>query len=372
MKFLIINTDYPEFIANDYRENPKLHLQPFAVQLQHRYDTFFGTADFYSRNLKLLGHEALDLIVNHPHIQLQWAREHGLKTDNVRRFLQKIPKIGSRIPSRWIESILKQQILDYRPDIIYNLAMETIQSPFLNAVKKILPVMVIGQHAAPITPGMEDLSAYDLLISSMPHYVDRFRAQGKPAEYLALGFEPLLLSKITGDKPVYPIIYIGGYGSIHDERTKLLEKAGKVLPISFWGYGQQRLTKDSIIAKNFKGFIGGIGMYRMLAQAKICLNKHLDSAGEFANNMRIFEVTGVGSLLLTDAKTNLSDFFEEDKEVVTYRNVEELIEKATYYLTHDAERERIAKRGQARTLANHTWNHRMRSLLEIIDKHRRV
>jgi spore maturation protein CgeB len=111
-------------------------------------------------------------------------------------------------------------------------------------------------------------------------------------------------------------------------------------------------------------------MYQAFRDARIVFNRHSNTADlHTANNLRLYEATGVGSLLLTDFKPNLSDMFEVGKEVVAYRNAEECAELAAYYLAHDAEREAIAAAGQRRTLREHTYAQRMRELVEIIGKY---
>ncbi|MEI9478001.1 MAG: hypothetical protein WCO26_15685 [Deltaproteobacteria bacterium] len=64
MKFLIVNTDYPAFIEWLYAGNPGLHLASFGEQHRVRVDTLFGMADFYSSNLRRLGHEAWNVVTN--------------------------------------------------------------------------------------------------------------------------------------------------------------------------------------------------------------------------------------------------------------------------------------------------------------------
>ena len=110
-------------------------------------------------------------------------------------------------------------------------------------------------------------------------------------------------------------------------------------------------------------------MYQVLAQAKIALNRHIDVAEGFANNMRLYEATGVGTLLLTDAKSNLGDLFEPGREVITYASEDELVERIHYYLDHENERGGIAQAGQGRTLSEHTYEHRMRELVELLSRY---
>jgi len=55
-------------------------------------------------------------------------------------------------------------------------------------------------------------------------------------------------------------------------------------------------------------------MYKALSRAKIGFNIHADIASDYAANMRMFEVTGVGSCLITDWKPNLHELFEDGEE----------------------------------------------------------
>jgi spore maturation protein CgeB len=89
-------------------------------------------------------------------------------------------------------------------------------------------------------------------------------------------------------------------------------------------------------------------------------------AENYANNMRLYEATGVGSLLITDRKDNLGNLFEVGKEVVAYSTQEEASELIRHYLAHPDEAEAIAKAGQARTLRDHTYKRRMDELVPIL------
>ena len=74
----------------------------------------------------------------------------------------------------------------------------------------------------------------------------------------------------------------------------------------------------------------------------------------------------MGALLITDWKQNLGDLFEPGTEVVAYHSLEECAEQIRYYLAHPAEREAIARAGQARTLRDHTYRQRMAEMVGIV------
>ena len=119
----------------------------------------------------------------------------------------------------------------------------------------------------------------------------------------------------------------------------------------------------------YRGKAWGLEMYRILRSSKMTLNHHIDVAQHYANNMRLFEATGVGTLLITDWKENLHEMFEPGKEVVAYRSPDECVELIQYFLEHGDERESIAYAGQRRTLAEHTYHHRMLEFIDIVRKH---
>jgi spore maturation protein CgeB len=112
----------------------------------------------------------------------------------------------------------------------------------------------------------------------------------------------------------------------------------------------------------------GLDMFRILARSKVTLNSHIDAAEDYAGNARLYEATGVGSLLITDWKKNLPELFDPGKEVVAYHTPEECVEMICYYLEHEKERRAIAEAGQKRTLRDHTYRQRTLELVGIIGK----
>ena len=78
-------------------------------------------------------------------------------------------------------------------------------------------------------------------------------------------------------------------------------------------------------------------MFEILLRTKISFNRHINVAENYANNMRLYEATGMGSLLLTDKKDNLENLFEIDKEIITYTSKEEALEKGEFFIRNPIE-----------------------------------
>ena len=375
LRFLILSTDYPEFLGWLYAQHPGLDKRPYDEQMQVRYDSLFGDADFYSRNLRLLGHEAFDIYANNEFMQRAWAREHGIQTKSIPSWMHRSilkPLFHRLLQSRlngqsWFHEILAAQIRCYSPDILLNQAMGSIRSPFLKAIKPSVRLLV-GQIASPLPEG-EDFGCYDLIISSLPNLVQYFSRMGRPAELNLLGFEPRILSRLSKKEKRIPVSFVGSLFPQHKSRIDLLEYLCRRADVQIWGNMAAELQTDSSILRNYKGQAWGLQMYQVLHDSKMTLNHHIDIAETYANNLRLFEATGVGAMLITDWKVNLHEMFELGKEVVAYRSPEECLGLVKYYLEHDDEREAIARAGHERTLREHTYKHRMREFLDIIGKY---
>lgn len=371
LSFLFLNSDYPEFLRNLYAEHPGLEERPYEEQMQARNESLFGVADFYPANMRELGHEARGLHVNNEFMQKAWAREHGPARSERRwefRLRRKIVPWVSRVEDRgWFYDILAAQIKYYRPDVLLNQAMDSIGGRFLKELRPHVRLLV-GQHAAPL-PRDADFSCYDLVVSSLPNFVEYFRRAGVPSELHRLAFEPRVLSSLKDGGPGASVSFVGSLSASHESRVGLLEYLCRHEELKVWGRDVESLPEGSCIRRHYQGKAWGTSMYQVLHSSKMTLNHHIDIADGYANNMRLFEATGVGVMLITDWKENLHEMFEPGREVVAYRSPEECAQLIDYYLEHEDEREAIARAGQRRTLREHTYYRRMQELLDIVRKY---
>jgi spore maturation protein CgeB len=351
MRVLIVDTCYSAFLTAHYGRTEGLSERPYDEQWQALMATHFGTADAYSHFLGALGYDAHEVVVDCAPMQRAWAREHSL---------------GDASPER----ILLAQVEDYRPDVVYLQNLHVLSDETMAALRA-GPALVAGQIAS-AAPSDERLRAFDLLLTSFPHFVERFRALGVPAEYFRIGFDPRVLDDLGELPEAHQVVFVGALNGIHHRAgNRLLARAAKDLPVQFWGYDLRGWPPWSPLRRRYNGEAWGLEMFRLLASARTVLNRHIGEAGQYANNMRLYEATGVGSLLVTDAKTNLSELFEPGREVVTYTSSDELVAQVQRYLADEDARREIAAAGQARTLRDHTYAVRMRELATILEDHRR-
>src|SRR5262249_23732709 len=120
-----------------------------------------------------------------------------------------------------------------------------------------------------------------------------------------------------------------------------------------------------------EGPVFGDRLARTLSRAAVALNVHVwfgsdPASGRYGTgaNQRVYEIAGVGRCQLCDAKADLKPLFEEDREIVLYRTLPELREKALALLADPARAAELGQRGRQRALAEHTWTHRVRELVD--------
>ncbi len=86
---------------------------------------------------------------------------------------------------------------------------------------------------------------------------------------------------------------------------------------------------------------------------------------------RIFEGMACGKMVITDrlpAQTHIDDLFTEGEDIVYYDNADDAIEKIRHYASNDAERERIARNGFEKVLAEHSVARRIDVFEEEVER----
>ncbi len=112
----------------------------------------------------------------------------------------------------------------------------------------------------------------------------------------------------------------------------------------------------------------GMEYYRAIREADVVINVHGDSIKE-ACNKRLFEVTGMGTCLLTDNLLGLDKLFKKHTEVAVFNNKYDCYLAIKYLEKHPKIRESIAKAGQRRTIQGHTTKRRLGQWNEIFSRY---
>lgn len=355
---LFVQTYYPQFLDDLYAREPVLAELPFDEQRRRLMATRFGVSDAFGTNLARLGWHTMDIVVNADRLQACWAGEHG------------VALTGNIHDQR--RQILHAQVRHFRPDVLYVFEWSPLGDAFLHEIKKEVRLL-IGQISSSL-PANRTFAAYDQMISAWPPIAQYFRDEGKSAELLRLGFDDRVLQETDPSAPTFDLTFVGGLASVHAERERWLNGILRETSVDVFGYLSPEIPVSSVIRTHHRGSAWGLRMYEILMQSRVTLNYHgwIDVRGQvennLANNMRLYEATGVGTCLLTDAKRNLHELFDVDREVVSFRSVQECAEHIRYLREHDRVRTEMARAGQRRTLREHTYAHRMTELDAILKR----
>lgn len=196
----------------------------------------------------------------------------------------------------------------------------------------------------------EKAKKFDRVFCAQKQAAIDFKRMGIEAEWMPHAFEPNAYHDISTGAPTpfsyaskdHDVCFVGHVNS--ENRIDFLDRMFREFPNFFFG---QRRFQDAA---------------RIYAKSKICLNVSMKED----LNMRCFEVMGAGGFLLTDYVPYIEELFEDGKHLVLYRSVDEAVDKAKYYLSHDSEREKIAQAGYEEVMAKHTIDKRVDEILKKV------
>lgn len=352
-RIMVCDTYYPDFI-----DDIKLKEQnSYEVALKEVLGFAFGTSDFYSYNLRRHGWDAIDVIANFKELQQLWCQEHQVNNTNA-------------------QDVVKHQIVRFKPKVLFMQDLSFFSPAEYAFIRRELGVKLIaGQCSCPMPP-RDNVKQFDVLFTSFPHYVDQFRAMGVRTIFNKLAFESRIIDRLPTVERDLDIVFVGGVGwpSHWKAGMGMMENISNEFRnlVSFYGYGYDTLPASHPILRNgsYKGQAWGMDMYKLFGRAKIVINRHGEVALHYANNMRMYEATGCGALLLTDLKSNLHTIFRCDSEAAVYSDSQDAIAKIYYYLENPSACKQVAMAGKNRTLSEHHYTARMKivsdTLLEML------
>lgn len=107
-----------------------------------------------------------------------------------------------------------------------------------------------------------------------------------------------------------------------------------------------------------RGSALGKEMLSVLSSVKISINAHGDFM-RYGGNMRLFETAALGTFQIVDDRPGVGEWFSIGEHLATFRDHDDLRDKARYYLDNDAERQRIAASAREHVLARHRYDQRL-------------
>lgn len=152
-----------------------------------------------------------------------------------------------------------------------------------------------------------------------------------------------------------------------EERSILLNKIAEVFggKYRFHLYTASNLQKCPSLKKHHRGIADyHKKMPLVFAHSKINLNLSLRSIHS-GIPLRVLDIMACGGFVLTNRQPEIAEYFADGQEIVTFRSLEECIDKITYYLEHDEERQAIAAAGQCRVQELFSYEKGLERLFDV-------
>jgi spore maturation protein CgeB len=200
-----------------------------------------------------------------------------------------------------------------------------------------------------------------------PTFADDLRARGQRfVDHVPLACDPErhrpgAAPPATGG----PVTFVG---SAYPNRLHLLQQLADISDLRLYGPGwsaapslRPRIQHDALFPYD--------QLPGLFSNSRINLNlssavqpEQFDEPKDFVNP-RAFEICASGGFQLAEALSPLGRFFAVGEELVTFSGAAEARDKIAHYLTHEAERRRVAEAGCRRAHAEHTYDRRLQAAL---------
>lgn len=207
------------------------------------------------------------------------------------------------------------------------------------------------------------LAPYNALFFKDPHIVDRLRDVVEiPVFYLPQACNP------RWHRPLVPAgteQHLVMAGNMYPSRVKLLERLmAKGIPITLYGGRPPRWLGDSPVRAAHTGrYIVRQEKARVFRSAAGVLNT-MHPAEVAGVNSRLFEAAGCGAAVLSEFRPSIHELFEIDKEVLVFRDFDELVEQAARLLNEAGLPQSIGDAASARAHSTHTYDLRVEVMME--------
>ncbi len=376
LKFVRISSLYPEvarLLNRDFQKRTNLR---YKRLLKKVFFFNFGEGNKITNELIKKNYECNEIVANVDFLQNQWKNQYS-KFDTEK-------------------DILLSQIKFYKPNIVYFANYSLINEKLISKIKKLKFIkLIMVFHCSPVNPKIKKkLKLTDLVITCTDGYQKEISKNVKKKVYkINHAFNVNKKGYENFKKRNIDITFIGSLyikSGLHIKRINLIYNLIKkfdnsYIAVNFSSKNFYQLFvfllspkinlslikkfnliyKFFYIYKNSKKPIYGKEMIKILHKTKILINSHIEDT-KYAGNMRLFEGTGSGTLVLTDKKIGLNALFDVNKEIVVYKNISDLIIKCKKYLLNVEETKKIANNGKNKTMRHHSYKKRVDLLDKII------
>lgn len=227
------------------------------------------------------------------------------------------------------------------------------------------------------------LNCYSLTLSTIPVYdliatyssasIDAFKRLGaRRAQWVPFGFDPELHPpglgpptdrRFIGD---YDVCFVGNYGP--EREMAILALLNGDLRVGVWGAPSSwAMAKDKAAASRYfkDGPLFDKDLAAAVRAAPLSLNR-IRRVNFPAANMRFFEILGSGGVPLSSSCPEMESLFPHNEACIYFTDEGDVVAAARNALKDRDRLAAIGRAGQEQVLANHTYTHRARQIIETL------
>ena len=267
-------------------------------------------------------------------------------------------------------------LLIIRPDLVSEKRLECLRDSQPNAV--IAGWMTDPLEKYPITNRKISLLDRLFLYNEDESRTERVK-HGDKISYLPMGFDDSVFNpSLRCLEPTRSLAFVGSLSGRDSELAALISRlsldktkthiyAGRHTFLSKLLDGLRSVDTEKLpecyVQKKDVAPIAANALYQTVG---LCLNIHRNDTNP-GLNPRTFEIAGAGGFQLARNTAGLGSVLEPDREIITYESVDEMVDKAEFYLSRPRLWASIRDRATRRAHACHSFKSRVKNLVELLN-----
>ncbi|HUQ63758.1 MAG TPA: glycosyltransferase [Acidimicrobiales bacterium] len=282
-----------------------------------------------------------------------------------------LPTVDTRLERR-----LVRQALEYRAETVLtvvSLLPNTVDSLRESGAKVAL---WFPDAVSNLERQLMFIAPYDALFFKEPVLVERGRRiLGAPTHYLPEACNPAWhkppadaeLARMAESDPREFDRVVVMAGNVYPYRARLLARLLSArIPLRVYGPPLSRWLRSSPVAACHSGrYVVRAEKAAVFRTAAAVLNPLSPSEIEGVN-CRLFEAAGCGAAVLAEQRPELGKLFALNDEVVSFADFDELVDRARWLIDSPDESRTIGDAASVRAHAEHTYQHRLRRVFEVL------
>jgi len=268
---------------------------------------------------KFFGYSSIKSVFSRNLFRMMWTRSLIVRDLITSLYLRKV------------NEILLDSINEFNPDLIISLKGESVLPKTIDYIKKKGIKIVLWfpddprffnsltKHIAP---------HYNIVFTYSQNAINLYKKIGINNVYrLHFGCSQKMHHRdIWSGNIINRVLFIGTFTPKRYLFIKKLIKNG--VPVDIYGSHWPKTVSGLKVNKG----VYGDNYVKLMQKYRLVLNIH--NSIDYGPNMRVFEVTGSGATLLTDNADDTSNFFENNKEVLFYHNLNSAVKISKQFLNN--------------------------------------